>query len=60
MLEFQIALTVWYMNLPMFTTRFPAQKKRDCSEDSSSKQKSASEHSREEYRDDVDHLNERI
>nr|QNO43984.1 hypothetical protein AECFJODE_00037 [Methanosarcinales archaeon ANME-2c ERB4] len=53
-------LTEWYMNLPRFTTRFPVQKKRDCSEDSSSEQKSGSEHSREEYRDDVDHLDERI
>lgn len=34
--------------------------KRDGSEDSSSEQKSTAEHSREEYRDDVDHLNQRI
>jgi|GEM_PF-5826711 len=46
--------------LPRFTTRSPVQKKRNCSEDSSSEQKSGAEHSREEYRDDVDHLDERI
>ena len=47
-------------NLPMFTTRFPVRKKRGCSEDLPSEQKSGPEHSREEYRDDVDHLNKRI
>jgi hypothetical protein len=60
MLEFQIALTEWYMNLPRSTTRFPAQKKRDCSEDSSSEQKPGPKHRGEEYRDDVDHLDQRI